>query len=59
MSGLKELLVQMGIFSTTTNLFGFPLTAECRAQITAAVNGSDGLGYQADLLGRAAVMAAK
>ena len=59
MSGLKELLVQMGIFSTTTNLFGFPLTTECRAQITAAVNGSDGLGYQADLLGRAAVMAGK
>jgi len=49
----------MGIFSTTTNLFGFPLTTECRAQITAAVNGSDGLGYQADLLGRAAVMAGK
>jgi 4-hydroxy-tetrahydrodipicolinate synthase len=57
MEGLKELLVQMGIFSTRTNLFGFPLTDSCRAQITAAVNGSDGLGYQADLLGKAAVLA--
>ncbi len=49
MSGLKELLVQMGVFSTRANLFGFPLTESCRAQITAAVNGSDGMGFKADL----------
>lgn len=49
MSGLKELLVQMGIFSTRENLLGYPLTESCRKQITAAVSGADGLGYRADL----------
>jgi 4-hydroxy-tetrahydrodipicolinate synthase len=50
MSGLKELLVQLGIFSTHYNLLGYPLTDHCRAQIKGAVSGSDGLGYRADLL---------
>jgi len=50
MSGLKELLVQMGIFSTSRNLLGYPLTEQCRKQITDALSGADGLGYRADLL---------
>jgi 4-hydroxy-tetrahydrodipicolinate synthase len=49
MTGLKELLVQMGIFSTHTNLLDYPLTDLCRQQITAAVTGADGLGFKADL----------
>ncbi|SDS48672.1 4-hydroxy-tetrahydrodipicolinate synthase [Opitutus sp. GAS368] len=49
MTGLKELLVQMGIFSTNANLLDYPLTAECRRQIADAVSGADGLGYRADL----------
>jgi len=50
MSGLKELLVQMGLFSTSHNLLGFPLTDHCRRQIADALSGADGLGYRADLL---------
>lgn len=50
MSGLKELLVQMGIFSTRNNLLGFPLTDHCLKQITEALSGADGLGYRTDLL---------
>jgi dihydrodipicolinate synthase/N-acetylneuraminate lyase len=49
MTGLKELLVQLGVFSTNVNLLGYPLTAECRAQIQAAVSGADGLGFRKDL----------
>jgi 4-hydroxy-tetrahydrodipicolinate synthase len=49
MTGLKELLVQMGIFSTRTNLLGYPLTDSCRLAITEAVTGKDGLGYREDL----------
>jgi 4-hydroxy-tetrahydrodipicolinate synthase len=49
LTGLKELLVQMGIFSTNVNLLGYPLTDGCRRQITEAVTGADGLGYTADL----------
>lgn len=49
LTGLKELLVQMGIFSTNTNLLEYPLTDTCHRQITEAVNGADGLGYKADL----------
>jgi 4-hydroxy-tetrahydrodipicolinate synthase len=51
LTGLKELLVQMGVFNTRTSLLGYPLTPECEAQIRAAVTGEDGLGYRADLLG--------
>jgi 4-hydroxy-tetrahydrodipicolinate synthase len=50
MTGLKELLVQLGVFSTNLNLLGYPLTDQCRAQIKAAVSGTDGLGYRADLI---------
>jgi len=50
MSGLKELLVQMKIFSTSNNLLGYPLTDSCRKQITEALSGADGLGYRSDLL---------
>lgn len=49
MSGLKELLVQMGLFSHATQLLGYPLTDGCRRQITEAVSGADGLGYRSDL----------
>lgn len=49
MTGLKELLVQMGIFSTNANLLDYPLTDLCRKQITDAVSGADGLGYRSDL----------
>ncbi len=51
LTGLKELLVQMGIFSTNANTLGYPLTAECLAQIRGAVDGSDGLGYREDMFG--------
>lgn len=51
LTGLKELLVRMGIFGTNLNLLGYPLTESCAAQIAAALDGSDGLGYRADLLG--------
>lgn len=57
MAGLKELLVQMGIFSTRTNLLGYPLTDHCRKQIAAAVTGADGMGFRADLLGQVAAAA--
>jgi 4-hydroxy-tetrahydrodipicolinate synthase len=49
LTGLKELLVQMEIFSTNKNLLEYPLTVECQLQITEAVSGADGLGYDADL----------
>jgi 4-hydroxy-tetrahydrodipicolinate synthase len=49
LTGQKELLVQMGVFSTHRNLLDYPLTDECRRQITEAVSGADGLGYRADL----------
>jgi dihydrodipicolinate synthase/N-acetylneuraminate lyase len=49
MTGLKELLVQMGIFSTHANLLEYPLTDVCRRQIADAVSGADGLGFRADL----------
>ena len=49
LTGLKELLVQMGIFSTNKNLLDYPLTVECQLQITEAVTGADGLGFEADL----------
>jgi 4-hydroxy-tetrahydrodipicolinate synthase len=50
MSGLKELLVQMKIFSTRNNFLGFPLTDSCLKQLSEALSGADGLGYRADLL---------
>ncbi len=49
LTGLKELLVQMEIFSTNVNLLEYPLTETCLRQITDAVTGADGLGYKADL----------
>lgn len=50
MTGLKELLVQMGVFSSNTNLLEYPLTDACRKQIAEAVSGADGLGYRTDLV---------
>ena len=49
MTGLKELMVQMGVFSTNNNLLGYPLTDECRRQISEAVTGADGMGFKSDL----------
>ena len=49
LTGLKELLVQMGIFSHSAGLLEYPLTDFHRAQIHAAVSGADGLGFRADL----------
>jgi 4-hydroxy-tetrahydrodipicolinate synthase len=51
LAGLKELLVRMGVFTTRAHLLGYPLTESCAAQIRAALDGSDGLGYRRDLLG--------
>ncbi|MFI5335351.1 MAG: dihydrodipicolinate synthase family protein [Opitutales bacterium] len=51
LTGLKELLVRMGIFSTNLSLLDYPLTETCRREIAAALNGSDGLGFRLDLLG--------
>lgn len=51
LTGLKELLVRMGIFTTNVNTLDYPLTETCAAQIGAALDGSDGLGYREDLLG--------
>jgi 4-hydroxy-tetrahydrodipicolinate synthase len=49
LTGLKELLVQMGVFSTTANLLDYPLTDVCRREIADAVSGADGMEFQADL----------
>ncbi|MEO6003683.1 MAG: dihydrodipicolinate synthase family protein [Opitutus sp.] len=50
MTGLKELLVQLGVFSTNVNLLEYPLTALCQQQIHDAVSGNDALNYRDDLL---------
>ena len=50
MTGLKELLVQLGIFSSNYNLLEYPLTPECLAQIQAAISGADGMGFRKDML---------
>ncbi len=50
MTGLKELLVQLGVFSTNYNLLQYPLTESCRAQIAAAIRGADRMGFREDLL---------
>jgi len=49
LTGLKELLVRMEIFSTNKNLLEYPLTETCLREINAAVSGADGLGYRSDL----------
>lgn len=59
LAGLKELLVQLGVFSTHANLLGYVLTEHCREQIRAAVTGADGLGFDADLFGEAVPAAPK
>jgi 4-hydroxy-tetrahydrodipicolinate synthase len=51
LAGLKELLVEMGIFSTPANLLGYTLIETCRRQIRDALSGADGLDYRTDLLG--------
>jgi hypothetical protein len=51
LAGLKELLVEMGVFSNRADLLGYTLTETCRRQIRDALSGADGLGYREDLLG--------
>ncbi len=50
MAGLKTLLVEMGVFSTTTSHLRYPLKPECRSQILDAISGKDGLNFREDLL---------
>jgi 4-hydroxy-tetrahydrodipicolinate synthase len=50
MTGLKDLLVEMGLFSTNVSLLEYPMTEICRSQIRAAVSGADGLGFRDDLI---------
>lgn len=50
LGGLKELLVQLGVFSSAMNLLGYEVPEAARAQIAAAVSGADGLGFRADLV---------
>ena len=59
LTGLKELLVQMGVFSTNANLLEYPLTETCREQIRAAVTGEDGLGFAPELLGEISAVPAR
>ena len=49
LTGLKELLVQMGVFSSSASLLQYPLSEIYRSQIHAAVSGADGRGFRADL----------
>lgn len=49
LTGLKELLVRLGVFTSRHNLLDYPLTAECREQIEALVSGADGPGLAAEL----------
>jgi hypothetical protein len=37
MSGLKHLLVEMGLFRTTRNFLGYPLTPACRRAMARAL----------------------
>lgn len=49
LTGLKYLLVEMGIFSTTQNYLNYPLTDECRAAIDEMIHGADASGFRQDL----------
>ncbi len=49
LTGLKYLLVEMGIFSTTQNYLNYPLTEECRAAIGEMIGGTDEAGFRQDL----------
>jgi 4-hydroxy-tetrahydrodipicolinate synthase len=52
LAGLKMLLVEMGVFSSRLEIYGYPLTEACLNAIQAAVSGSDGKGFRPYLLGR-------
>lgn len=53
LTGLKELLVQIGVFSTNASLLEYPLTDTCRAQIQEMVAGTGDIDFRADLTGGA------
>ena len=49
LTGLKYLLVEMGIFATTQSYLNYPLTDSCRAAIDEIVRGADESGFRRDL----------
>jgi dihydrodipicolinate synthase/N-acetylneuraminate lyase len=49
LTGLKYLLVKMGVFSTTQGYLGYPLTDECRAAIDEIVSGPDEAGFYPEI----------
>lgn len=49
LTGLKYLLVEMGVFSTTQNYLNYPLTEECRAAIDEMIRGADAAGFRQEL----------
>ena len=51
LSGLKYLMVKMGIFATTQGHLEYPLTNDCREAIDEIIVGPDESGYRADLFG--------
>ena len=50
LGGLKELLRQMGVFSSTMNNLGYVVTDAVRDQINTVWEGTDGRGFRTDLL---------
>jgi 4-hydroxy-tetrahydrodipicolinate synthase len=53
LTGLKELLVQTGLFTSRYSLLEYPLSDACRSQIEAMVTGADGMGWADDVRARA------
>jgi len=49
LTGLKYLLVRLGVFESTAGYLHYPLTSECRSAIDEIVSGSDKDGYKKDL----------
>ena len=49
LTGLKYLLVQMGVFSTTAGYLDYPLTEACKAAIDEITTGPDRDGYRPQL----------
>lgn len=49
LTGLKYLMVRLGVFSETANYLDYPLTPECRSAIDEIVIGQDPDGYRRDL----------
>ncbi len=58
LTGLKYLLVRMGLFQSDAGYLGYPLTDECRAAIDEMVVGADADGYRAEMSSAHPVLAA-